>query len=115
MSTVASATVITKSEAKSHAIVAYALMGIGLFTAVPILIGAVWAMVKRRDALGTIYHSHYTNAIRTFWWALFWWILGGITLFMGIGWLILATAWLWTLYRIVNGFGKILADETYPI
>ena len=77
MSSVANATIISPGEAKSNAIVAYTLIGIGLFTAIPIFIGAIWAMIKRSSAMGTIYHSHYTNAIRTFWWGLFWWIFLG--------------------------------------
>ena len=115
MSSVANATIISPGEAKSNAIVAYTLIGIGLFTAIPIFIGAIWAMIKRSSAMGTIYHSHYTNAIRTFWWGLFWWIIGGLLTIIMVGWIVIGAVWLWTLYRIINGFGKILADEAYPI
>ena len=115
MATVANATVISGNEAKGHAIIVYALIGIGLFTGVPILIGAVWAMVKRRGALGTIYHSHYTNAIRVFWWGLFWSVIGCILLVAVIGVPILISAWLWSLYRVINGLSKVLSDQPYPL
>jgi len=115
MTTVANASVISKSEAKSHAVIAYTLIGIGLFTAIPILVGAVWAMIKRRGALSTVYHSHYTNAIRIFWWCLFWTVIGWILVVARIGYVILLAAWLWSLYRVVNGVGKILADQPYPL
>ncbi len=115
MDTVANATVLTKSEAKSHAIIAYILIGVGLFTAIPILVGAVWAMIKRRSALGTIYHSHYTNAIRVFWWGLLWTVVGWILIVAAIGYVILLATWLWSLYRVINGVGKILADHPYPL
>ena len=44
MATATNATIITNNQAKGHAILVYALIGIGLFTATPIIIGAVWAM-----------------------------------------------------------------------
>jgi uncharacterized membrane protein len=102
------------SDAKSHALAAYILLLIGIFTAIPMLIGAIWAMVKRRDALGTIYHSHYTNAIRVFWYTVLWTIVGAILIFVAVGYIIFAAVWLWALYRIVRGLVKILADEPYP-
>lgn len=103
------------SELKTHALVSYILLALGLFTAIPLLLGAVWAMVKKKDALGTIYHSHMVNATRIFWWSLLWLIIGGILATIFIGFAVLGIAWLWGLYRVVNGFVKILADEPYPV
>ena len=115
MNTVINQLETNDGEAKSHALVSYLLQLIGLFTAIPMLFGGVWAMIKRSSAIGTIYHSHYTNAIRTFWWTLGWTIVGCIFLFAGIGFLILGVVWLWALYRLVNGMAKIMADEPYPL
>lgn len=115
MSTVYEHGVIDSGEAKTHALISYILLAVGLFTAIPILFGGVWAMIKRSSARGTIYHSHYTNAIRTFWWTIFWTVVGCILVFVAIGWLILGAAWLWALYRVVNGFAKITSDEAYPL
>jgi len=102
-------------EAKTHAIISYLLLIIGLFTAIPMLIGAIWAMVKKGSAKGTIYHSHYCNATRVFWWTLAWTIIGCITIFILIGYLIFAITWVWALYRLINGFAKIMADQPYPL
>ena len=104
-----------EGDAKGHAIVAYMLLIAGLFTAIPMLFGAIWAMVKKKGALGTIYHSHYCNATRTFWWTLFWTILGCILAGVGIGLLMLAGVWVWAFYRLVNGFAKITSDVAYPL
>lgn len=103
------------SDAKSHAIIAYMLLIAGLFTAIPMLFGAIWAIYKKGDARGTIYHSHYCNATRTFWWTLFWTVLGCILAGIGIGLLMLAGAWVWAFYRLVNGFAKITSDQAYPL
>lgn len=106
---------ISSSEYKTHALVSYILLAIGLFTAIPLLFGAIWAMIKKKGAYGTAYHSHLVNATRVFWWSLFWTIIGAIFAVIGIGYLIWAITWLWVLYRIVDGLAKILSDEPYPI
>ena len=103
------------NEYKTHALVAYILLAIGLFTAIPLLFGAIWAMIQKKGAYGTVYYSHLVNATRIFWWSLFWTIIGAIFAVIFIGYAIWAVAWLWVLYRIVDGFAKILSDQPYPI
>lgn len=104
-----------EADAKNHALISYILLGIGLFTAIPILIGAIWAMVKRGDARGTVYHSHYTNVIRVFWWSLLWMVIGFLTIIVAVGYLVFFVAWIWALYRLINGAAKILSDKPYPV
>ncbi len=103
------------NEYKAHALLSYILLAIGLFTAIPLLFGAIWAMIKKKGAYGTTYHSHLVNATRVFWWSLFWTILGALLVPIGIGYLIWCVAWLWVLYRVVDGLVKVLSDEPYPI
>jgi len=106
---------INDSEHKSHALISYILLAIGLFTAIPLLVGAIWAMFTKTSALGTIYHSHLVNATRVFWWSLFWMIVGALLLVIGVGILVWGVIWAWALYRVINGVAKILADEPYPV
>lgn len=115
MNTTMNKIVTPNSEHKTHALISYILMTIGLFTAIPLFIGAVWAMFTRSKSHGTIYHSHYTNAIRTFWWSLFWSIIGIILIFAIIGYAVLGIVWLWVLYRTIFGLAKIMNDEPYPL
>lgn len=115
MGTAIDNSVSSGSNAKTHALIAYFLMVLGLFTAIPIFIGAIWAMVKKSDARGTIFHSHYVNATRTFWWSLFWMVLGCIFLAAGVGVLMLGIAWVWVLYRLIRGLATITSDEAYPL
>ena len=115
MSNVIEGRVRDDSDAKTHALVAYVLMVIGLFSAIPILLGAIWAMVKKKSSLGTPFHSHFVNATRTFWWSVFWTVLGYITIPVGIGILILGLTWLWILYRMIRGLATITSDEPYPL
>ena len=105
----------TSSEYKGHALASYILLAIGLFTAIPLLFGAIWAMIQKSGAYGTIYHSHLVNATRVFWWSLFWTIIGAIFMVVGIGILVWCVTWLWVLYRVVNGLVKVLSDQPYPL
>jgi len=66
--------------------------------------------VKRPDVEGTFLESHFTWQIRTFWYALLWGIIGFVTLFAVIGYLILMANTVWIIYRIVKGWLR-LADD----
>jgi len=41
--------------AKNNALIAYGLMILGLFTGILWLVGIIWAMVKKGDAVNSIY------------------------------------------------------------
>jgi len=69
---------VGNNEYKSHALICYVLLAIGLFTAIPLLLGAIWAMIKKGGSVATLHHSHLVNVTRTFWWSLFWTIIGSL-------------------------------------
>ena len=115
MSAVITTTVVNNNEHKVHALVSYILLAFGLFTAIPLLFGAIWAMLKKKAAFGTLYHSHLVNATRVFWWSLLWTIIGALLIPVAIGYVVWGIAWLWVLYRLVDGLSKILCDQPYPI
>ena len=87
-------------------LVAYILYALSFFTGIPAIVATVAIVVnyvKRDDVQGTLYESHFTWQIRTFWWALGWAILGMLTLVIGVGFPILLVAGIWWIYRIVKG------------
>ncbi|RZT32426.1 putative membrane protein [Cupriavidus agavae] len=87
----------------------YALYAIHWLTGgITALIAIVVNYVKRDDARGTLYASHFAWQIRTFWWAILWYAVGGglfltvLLIPMAIGlWCLLS---LWMLYRIIKGW-----------
>ena len=87
----------------------YALYAIFWLTGgVTALIAIIVDYVKRDDARGTLYASHFAWQIRSFWWSVAWAVLGG-ALFVSVVLIPLAFAvWailsLWMLYRIVKGW-----------
>ncbi|MFS8974368.1 hypothetical protein PO002_07610 [Cupriavidus necator] len=87
----------------------YALYAIFWLTGgITALIAIVIDYVKRDDARGSLYASHFAWQIRSFWWSVVWGVLGGV-LFATVvlmplafaGWAVLS---LWMLYRIVKGW-----------
>ncbi len=104
---------IKDDAAKTNALIAYGLMVVGMFTGVFWIVGAIWAMVKKVDAQGTIFEDHYSNIIKTFWWGLGLSILGFILAFFVVGYLILLVVWVWSIYKIVKGLAKITSNKAY--
>ena len=58
-----------------------------------------------------VYRSHLDWGITTFWVALVIGIIGFVLLFILIGWLVLGLLWLWTAYRIVRGWLRLLDNR----
>jgi len=85
-------------------LVIYGLYVFSWLFGVTALIGVIVAHVKRDDARGTVYESHLTWQIRTFWWGLLWTVLGFLTLVLVIGGFILAGVGIWLIYRVVKGW-----------
>jgi uncharacterized membrane protein len=100
-------------NAKTNALISYILMAIGIFTGIFWFIGAIWAMVKKEDAINTPYYDHYTNIIRTFWWGLLWTVIGIVTWMLFIGGFIVFIAWMWSIYRIIKGLARITSNKPY--
>lgn len=102
-----------ETQAKNHALISYGLMALGVFTGIFWLVGAIWAMVKKSDAVGTRYEDHYENMTKTFWGVLIFSIIGFLTSLIFIGYFILFATWIWSIYRLVKGIARILSDQPY--
>ncbi|MDW6019685.1 hypothetical protein SBW85_18445 [Vibrio plantisponsor] len=102
-----------EKSAKTHAIVAYALMLLGFWTGLGFLIGGIWGMVKASDAKGTIFESHYANIKRTFWVSLILSIIGIVTSVFVVGWFIVVFAFFYTLYKVVKGLARVTSNKAY--
>lgn len=89
---------------KQLTMVVYALYAASLFAGFTGIVAIVVNYVKRDDTVGTLYESHFTWQIRTFWWSVAWVVLGFATLIVGVGILILFAGWVWMIYRVVKGF-----------
>ncbi|WP_026972861.1 DUF4870 family protein [Aliagarivorans marinus] len=101
------------NNAKTHALIAYVMMVLGLFTGVFWLAGAIWGMVKKGDAAGTLYQDHYDNITKTFWVGLIIGIVGFVLSFVGIGIIVLIAGGIWCLYRVIKGLARLTSNKPY--
>jgi uncharacterized membrane protein len=98
---------------KNIAMVVYALQALSFLWGVTAIIGIVINYVKREDARGTIYESHFEWQIRSFWWGLLWSVVGVILMFVLVGFFVLFATWVWMIYRVVKGWLKL--NEGKPV
>lgn len=89
---------------KQLTMIVYVLYALSAFIGVTGIAAILINYIKRDDTRGTIYESHFTWQIRTFWWSLLWAVIGFVTLIVGIGVVVLIADAIWVIYRIVKGF-----------
>jgi uncharacterized membrane protein len=89
---------------KTLTLICYILYALSWFTGVTGIVAIIINYVKRDDTRGTIYESHFDWQIKTFWIGLAIAIVGFITMFILIGFVILFAGAVWSIYRIVKGF-----------
>lgn len=99
---------------KTLTLVVYALQVLSVFVGITAIVGVIINYIKREDAAGTLYESHFDWQIRTFWWGLVWSIVGFVLLFaFGLGLLVWFVAGIWALYRVIKGFIKL--NDNQPV
>lgn len=91
--------------------VVYALYAASLVFQIPSMFGVILAYLKRGDVEGTYLETHVRWQIRTFWIWLLLTVVGWAGVILLFGWLVLAFAQLWLVYRIVKGWLKLSNDE----
>lgn len=106
---------VVSSENRTMAIVVYGLYLAALPFSCGIagIIGVIIAYVKRRDARGTIWESHFDNQISTFWAWFALSVVGVLTVWLLIGFAVLVAAYVWFLYRTVKGLVHALEGRAY--
>jgi uncharacterized membrane protein len=85
------------------ATVVYALQAASFLFGITLVAGVVINYLKRADAAGTWLESHFEWQIRTFWWTLAWCAIGLLTSVILVGFVVLAAAAIWFIYRIAKG------------
>ena len=80
---------------------------------VTLIIGVALAYIKRDDAGTGVERSHYTAAIRVFWWSCLWGLIGLALMIVLVGFGVWALAGIWFIYRCV--LGLVRANESRPV
>ena len=93
-----------EKKGKDLALLVYSLQAVGLVIGLTWIVAVIINYVKRDDVRGTWIESHFDWQIKTFWISLAGWVVGVITVWILIGWLILLAVAIWSIYRIVKGW-----------
>ena len=93
-----------ESSTKKVVFVVYILYALSYLFGITYIIGVIVAYVKRGDSDASWLQDHFRWQINTFWVTIILGIIGIITAFIGIGWLILLALAIWNIYRIVKGW-----------
>lgn len=91
---------------KTLGIINYALYLLGM----P-FIGLIIALIKKSDAQNTFMASHFDWQVKTFLYSFIGMIIGGITAFILIGYLVILAVSIWYLYRCIKGILFIIDNK----
>lgn len=107
-------------SAKNVTTVIYALYAVSFFVGVTAIVAIIMNYVKKDDVLGSFLESHFLWQIRSFWYGLLWWAVAVVTLFIGIGLIVMGVTYVWLIYRIVKGWLRLndnrpMYDQVAPL
>jgi uncharacterized membrane protein len=101
-------------DLRLFSIIIYALYIAAFCNGFTALIGVILAYVKRGDARGTIYESHFTNAIEVFWISLVLALIAiPLWILFPLGPLVHLGVVVWFLYRTIKGLVRAADGRAY--
>jgi uncharacterized membrane protein len=98
---------------KTLSIIVYCFYFSSYLVGITGIIGIIIAHLKKGDAAGTVFESHFSNQIKIFWIGFGLSILGGVLIFVTIGWFIIIGTAIWALYRSIKGLLRAIDGKAY--
>lgn len=93
----------------------YALQALAIILGITYLVAVIINYIKIDDVRGTWLESHFRWQIRTFWYSVLWAVIGGLTVFIFVGFVILGVASVWVIYRVIKGWMRLSENKPmYP-
>ena len=89
----------------------YVLQGLSIFFGITALVGVVLNYLKKDEVKGTWLESHFKWQIATFWVSLILGVVGTLTTFFGVGYLILLVVYVWIIYRVYKGWKQFREEQ----
>ena len=95
---------ISEAEIKKLAYVVYILQALSFVFLITAVAGIIINYIKQDDVKGSWLESHFEWQKRTFWYGLLWMVLGVLSFFLLIQWVIFPIVAIWLVYRIAKGW-----------
>jgi uncharacterized membrane protein len=107
-------TAVPATDTRSLALIVYGLyIGAVVTCGIAGVVGVVLAYIKRDEARGTVWHSHFENAIHAFWAWFMMMVIGILTSWFLVGFFIMGAAFLYFLYRTIKGLVAAIESRPY--
>jgi len=102
------------TDTRTLAIIVYGLyIGAVLTGGLAGIAGVILAYIKRDESRGTIWESHFNNAIQAFWaWAIMF-VIGVVTAWLVVGIFVIGAAFIYFLYRTIKGLLAAIESRPY--
>ena len=109
-----------QAELRKWAYSVYILQALGFVTLITPILGIIINYIKDDDMRGLWLESHFRWQKATFWYGLLWIVLGTLTTFILIGYLVLTVVSIWLIYHIARGWiylydGKEMYQQTLRV
>lgn len=89
----------------------YILQAISCLIGFTAIVAVIINNVKKTDVDDSLLESHFRWQIETFWLGLIGIVVGSITAFWLIGYIILLSTWIWVIYRVTKGWLRLNDDR----
>lgn len=100
---------------RKYAMLGYAMHLLGLVSIIGFVVGLILAYIKREDARGTVYESHFAWQTRSFWWFALWFVLLLVPTVLTIGFVpFFVSAQVWFAYRMIKGWLRLNDGRAIP-
>ncbi|MEI9990855.1 MAG: hypothetical protein WDM86_12520 [Rhizomicrobium sp.] len=102
------------TDTRTLAIIVYGLyIGAVVTGGLAGLVGVILAYIKRDESRGTIWESHFNNAIQAFWIWLIMFVVGVATAWIVVGIFVIGAAFIYFLYRTIKGLVAAIESRPY--
>jgi uncharacterized membrane protein len=99
---------------RTLAMVVYGLYIIAIFTGMAAsIVGLILALVRKEGA-SPLYDNHYTYQIFTVVWGLVFFVVGLLTFWFLVGFLVWFIGWLWFIARAIIGLIRLMDGKSNP-
>ena len=102
-----------EQQLKQFNLITYGLYFASYVVGITWLVAIIMNYVKREEVRGTWLESHVEWQIKTFWISILGYVIGFITMFFLIGFVIILITFIWNMYRLI--IGLIALTENRPI
>lgn len=85
----------------------YILQMIGFVFGLTFVAGVIVNFIKKGEIQSDIGQAHFSYQIRTFFWSAGWMFLSALLTVVVVGYITMAIAFFWTLYRVIKGFMRM--------